>query len=177
MFPEPLHPAVVHFPVVLAVFVPLVAAIGFWAVMSGRLSVRGWTGVIALQVILVVSTWAATESGEKEEDRVEKVVAERHIEEHEEAGERVLALALLTLPVAIAGLIGGPIGVINRGLTIALSLVVLLAAGFAGHSGGELVYRHGATLAYTEGGVTGTGKPIPFVDNERWHHDDDDDDD
>ena len=173
MIPDPLHPAIVHFPIVLAVLAPLLAAATFWAIHSGRLPGRSWLGIVLLQVLLAGSAWVATETGEREEDRVERIVAERHIEEHEEAAERFLVLAALVLPLAAAGMLAGSVGTINRVLTIVLSLAALGAAGSAGHSGGELVYRHGAAAAYTQSGAAQTGLPLA----DTGHHDDHDDDD
>jgi uncharacterized membrane protein len=170
MIPDPLHPAIVHFPIVLAVLAPLLAAIAFWAIQSGHLSGRSWLAIVVLQVVLVGSAWMATETGEQEEDRVERVVAERHIEEHEEGAERFLALAALVLPLAAAGMLSGRIGAINRGLTVALSLAALGAAGITGHSGGELVYRHGAAMAYAQPGSAEVGSSLAYSE-----HDEDDD--
>ena len=173
MIPDPLHPAIVHFPIVLAVLFPLFAAGAFWAIHIGRLPDRSWLGIVILQIALVGTAWIATETGEREEDLVERVVAERHIEDHEEEAERFLTLAALVLPLAAAGLLAGRVGAINRALAILLSLATLGAAGFTGHSGGELVYRHGAAGAYTEtlpGGASGLAALSK-------HHDHDDDDD
>jgi uncharacterized membrane protein len=150
MIPDPLHPAVVHFPIVLAVLMPLLAAAGFLAIRSGRLPARSWIGVLGLQALLVGAAFAATETGEREEERAERAVAERYIEEHEAQAERFLVLAALGLPLAAAGLLAGRAGAINRGLTVGLSLAALAAAGSTGHSGGELVYRHGAASVYAQ---------------------------
>ena len=175
MIPDPLHPAIVHFPIVLTVLAPLLAAAAFWAIDSGRVSGRSWLGVVMLQVLLVGTAWVAMETGEREEDRVEGVVAERHIEEHEEAGERFLVLAALVLPLAAAGMLAGRVGAINRALTIVLLLAALGAAGAAGHSGGELVYRHGAAMAYTQRGPGETGQPLADTGHLDDHDRDDDD--
>lgn len=166
MIPDPLHPAIVHFPIVLAVLAPLLAAAAFWAIRSGRLPRRSWVGVVILQAVLVGTAWMATETGEHEEDRVERVVAERHIDAHEEAAEQFLALALLVVPVAAAGLLAGTIGTVGRGLTIALSLAALIAAGVTGHTGGELVYRHGAAMAYAQPESGRTGSPPVYLGHE-----------
>jgi uncharacterized membrane protein len=174
MIPDPLHPAIVHFPIVLSVLAPLLAAAAFWAIHSGRLSRRNWLGIVILQVVLVGTVWIATETGEHEEERVERVVAERHIEEHEEAAERFLALAALVLPLAAAGMLSGRVGAINRALTIALSLAALGAAGSTGHSGGELVYRHGAAMAYSQPGTGETGSPLAYSAHNDDHDEDDD---
>ncbi len=174
MIPNPLHPAIVHFPIVLAVLAPLLAAGAFWAIQSGRLPRRGWLGIVILQIALVGSIWIATETGEHEEDRVERVVAEAHIEKHEEAAELLLTLAALVLPLAAAGMLSGKIGAINRALSVALSLAALAAAGSTGHSGGELVYRHGAAMAYSQPGPGKTTSPLAYSDHD-YDHDEDDD--
>lgn len=171
MIPDPLHPATVHFPIVLAVLAPLLAAGAFWAIQSERLPRRSWLGIVIFQVVLVGTVWIATETGEREEERVERVLAERHIEEHEDAAERFLALAALVLPLAAAGMLPGRLGAINRALTIALSLATLGAAGYTGHIGGELVYRHGAAAAYAQPGPDETASPLAYSEQ-----DDDDDD-
>jgi uncharacterized membrane protein len=176
MLPDPLHPAIVHFPIVLAVLAPMLAAAAFWAIHSGRASRRSWIGIVVLQIALVGATWAATETGEREEDRVERVVAERHIEEHEEAAERFLLLAALALPLAAAGLLAGPIGTVNRALTIALSAVALAAAGSVGHSGGELVYRHGAAAAYVQNDPGDPRSSLAYSEHHDEHDEDHDDD-
>ncbi len=174
MIPDPLHPAIVHFPIVLAVLAPILAATTLWAIHSKRVSRSSWIGIVALQIAVVGATWAATETGEHEEERVERIVAERHIEEHEEAAERFLVLAALVLPLAAVGLLTGPIGTTSRALTVALSVAALAAAGVVGHSGGELVYRHGAAAAYLEPGLQQIGSPLAYSGHEDDHDEDDD---
>jgi uncharacterized membrane protein len=174
MIPDPLHPAIVHFPIVLAVLCPLLAAGALWAIQSGRLSRRSWLAILVLQVALVGTAWIATETGEREEERVEAVVAERHIEAHEDAAERFLTLAALTLPLAAAGMLSGRLGALNRALTVALSMVAMLAAASTGHSGGELVYRHGAALAYAQPVPDETGSSLARSEHHHEHDEDDD---
>ena len=69
-------------------------------------------------------------------------------------------------------MLSGRMGAINRGLTVAFSLAALFAAGSTGHSGGELVYRHGAAMAYAEPRPDETGSPLAYSE----HHDDHDED-
>ena len=156
MLPDPLHPAVVHFPIALALLAPLVALIVGLAIRSRAVGPRGWMLVVLLQALLAGSAWLAVETGEDEEERVEKIVAERHIEEHEEAAERLLALAAAALAVSLAGLATGRLGVAGRVATIAVGAVVVAGAVAVGHSGGELVYRHGAADAYASPEARGT---------------------
>ena len=149
MLPDPLHPAVVHLPIALALLVPGVALFALALARFGLVSERGWAFVVLLQVLLVGSAWLALETGEDQEERVEKVVAERHIEEHEEAAEWLLRAAALGLLVIGAGLAPGRTGRIARPLGLVLSLAVAGTAVRVGHTGGGLVYEHGAAAAYT----------------------------
>jgi uncharacterized membrane protein len=154
--PDPLHPAVVHLPVALAVLMPLVAILALLAVRLGFLPARLWLGVVVLQAILVGSAWLAMETGEEQEDRVERVVTERFIEEHEEAAERFLTLCAVALGVVATGLLPGRRGAAGRVAGVVATVVVLAGAVPVGHSGGELVYRHGAAEAYRTPGAPGT---------------------
>ncbi len=150
MLPDPLHPAVVHLPVALAVLMPLIG-IGFLiAIQRGLLPARSWAAVVVFQFALALSAWAALETGHHEEERVERVVAERHIEEHEEAAERFLGLAAATALLTATGLFAGGLGRAGRISATAAMAIVLAAAVAAGHLGGQLVYRYGAASAYTE---------------------------
>jgi uncharacterized membrane protein len=148
MLPDPLHPAVVHLPIALALLIPLFAVATLVAARSGWLPTRAWAFVVLLQALLVGSAWIAIETGEDEEERVERVVAERHIEAHEERAERLLWGAGGVLLVIAAGLASGRLGALARPLGSALSFGVLALAIDVGHTGGELVYRHGAASAY-----------------------------
>jgi len=156
MLPDPLHPAVVHMPLALAVLVPALALLAIVAIREAFLPARTWTAIVLLQALLAGSAWLALETGEDQEERVEKVVAERHIESHEEGAERFLVLAGVALVVSGAGLLRGRAGAVGRLATLAASGVALAAAVAVGHSGGELVYRHGAASAYV---ASGAGQP------------------
>lgn len=155
MLPNPLHPAVVHFPVVLAVLMPLVILVATVAIRRGFPARQTWGAVLALQLFLVLSSWVAMETGEKEEEKVEEVVAEQAIEAHEEAAELFIILTGVTLLVAGAGLLSGGKGEAGRYAALVASLVVLGAGARVGHLGGELVYKHGAAQAYVQGAGAG----------------------
>ena len=150
MLPDPLHPAVVHFPVALAALIPLFAALILLAIRSGRTPPLTWAVVVLLQALLMGSAWLAHETGHDQEERVEKVLDERHIEEHEDAANRVFWIAVAGLAAATLGLAGGNAGAWARAGTLAISLATLAAVVVTGRSGGELVYRHGAANAYLD---------------------------
>ena len=149
MFGIPLHPLVVHFPIVLAVLLPISALVALLLVRRGTTARRAWAVPLAVAAALSVSAFAATQTGGQEEDRVERVVSEDAIHDHEEAGERFFVLSGVLLAIAAAGLLGGTAGQAARLLSMAGAIGLVAAAVQVGHSGGALVYRHGAASAYT----------------------------
>lgn len=182
MLPDPLHPAIVHLPIALAVLLPVAALVAAVAVARGWLPARAWALVVCLHVLLVGSAWLAVETGEHEEERVERVVTERLIEQHEERAEVFLWIAGAALLATAAGMIAGSVGSAARAGGVIASLGVLIAGAAVGHSGGELVYRHGAASAYVEkSGRTGEVASMGAVESgaaartERHSRDDDDD--
>lgn len=167
--PDPLHPAVVHLPIALAVLMPALALLAALAIRSGSVPPRAWAAVVLLQAALAGSGWLALETGEEQEERVEEIVAERHIEEHEEQAERFQWAAGVALVVVGAGLLPGAAGGLARGVAVLAALVVLVAGVQVGHSGGELVYRYGAASAYTQDAAAGGPGEHP----RELEHDDD----
>lgn len=150
MLPEPLHPAVVHVPLALAVLLPISALVALWAMRRGARALHAWMVPVALALLLTGSAWVALRTGEAEEDRVEAVVGHDLLHEHEEAAERFLLFSGLVTVVGMAGLLGGTVGTASRLVATAGSVVVLAVAVQVGAAGGELVYRHGAASAYVE---------------------------
>ena len=145
-----LHPKIVHLPIALAVLMPLLTTGLLLAWWRDWLPGRTWWVAVAFQVVLVVSGFAAMQTGEIDEEPVERVVAETHIEAHEEAAERFVWLSVGVL--LLFGAAGVPR---NRKLAIGLATAALvgswivLAAGYqTGQAGGDLVYKHGAAAAF-----------------------------
>lgn len=151
MLPDPIHPAVVHFPLVLAFLLPISAVVALWAIRRGVAPVRAWAVPLAFAVGLAASAFVSLRTGEAEEERVENVVGEQALHEHEEAAERFLVLSGVLVLVAAAGLLGGTPGRAARIVASAASLVVMAAAVQVGAAGGALVYEHGAAEAYVDG--------------------------
>jgi hypothetical protein len=151
MIPDPLHAAVIHFPIALAMLLPLVAAVALVAIRRGG-SVRQWWGItLAVVLALAVSSFVAVRTGEAEEDRVERAVGEQPLHTHEEAGERFLVLTGALLALGAAGLLPKRVGGAFRLLGSVATVGVLVAGWQVGHTGGELVYRHGAAAVYVSG--------------------------
>jgi len=141
---------VVHLPIALAVLVPLFALPSAFLIRRKILSPRSWRAIVLLQALLVASAWIALEIGEREAERVERVVAERHIEDHAEAAERFLLIASVALVASAAGLLPRRLGALGRIVGAFATLAVLAAAVSVGHRGSQLVYRYGAAAAYVE---------------------------
>jgi len=153
----PLHPAIIHLPLGLAFVMPFLAAGFAWALWNGRAGVRAWIAVVALQAALLGAGLVAMNTGEREEHRVEAVVGEPAIEQHEAyAGQFVwatgatLAMAVLVLafrrPAAARALTLA---------TVAGTVIVAAAAVRVGHAGGRLVYVHNAGAAYAGAAAPG----------------------
>src|SRR4051812_16149230 len=104
MFGIPMHPLVVHFPVVLAVLLPISAIVALWAIRKGATPRKAWAVPLSVAAALALSAWVATETGEAQEDRVERVVARGALHGHEEAAERFLMLSGVLVLVAAGGL-------------------------------------------------------------------------
>jgi uncharacterized membrane protein len=156
----PLHPAIVHLPLGLAFLMPLLAAGFAWALWRGRARSRAWLAIVALQAILLGAGLVAMNTGEREEDRVERIVPEAAMERHEEYAEQFVWATGLTLGLAaLAFAFARPD--IRRGLTLATvagTVVVMGAAVRVGHAGGELVYVHNAGAAYTPAAASTTAE-------------------
>ncbi|MFQ5538653.1 MAG: DUF2231 domain-containing protein [Gemmatimonadota bacterium] len=170
--PEPLHPAVVHFPVVLAVLLPVVAIGVFIAIRRG-VSPRSWLVVVAMGGALALSSWVAVETGEEQEEVVEVVVPEGALEKHEEAGEALLVTSGVLFLLLAAGMAPGRVGSALRAVSSVASLALVLLAYNVGRSGGELVYEHGAAQAYVKNASSG----VSGAKGERERHEVPSDDD
>lgn len=150
--PDPLHPALVHLPLGLALATPILAAGIALAAWRGLLPRRAWVAAVALQALLVAGGVAALVTGEREGERVEKVVGEEPVEAHEERAEAFLWTAGAVLAAAAAALVvparaAAPLAALSLAGMVAVAALAIRT----GKAGGDLVYRHGAARAYAPG--------------------------
>ena len=156
----PLHPAVVHVPMGLALIMPLLLGALLWAVLTDRLPGRVWLLALALQGVILGAAAVALRTGEQDEERVKDRVGEARLEAHERAAQAftlaagatfgAVALAVLLRkrrrPFALAGM-----------ASVALSVVMLGLGIQVGHRGGALV--HGSAGLGAPPGGEGVGEP------------------
>jgi uncharacterized membrane protein len=144
------HPKLVHVPMALGVLMPLVAGgllLAWWRKWLPR---RAWLLAVGLQVLLVGSGALALRTGEAEEDRVERIVAERVIEQHEEAAEAfVWASAGVLAVMVLAAALRSQRSSLSMATAASVGTLLVLGLGYrTGQAGGALVYQHGAAQAY-----------------------------
>ncbi len=161
MYSLPLHPAVVHLPLGLAAVTPLLAAGLAFAIWKGFLPRRAWVVVVVCQALLVSGAVVALRTGEAEEERVEKRITERAIEQHEELAEQFVWGAGVTLAISAAGLVLGT-GQVPVALMAAATFATVVTGGLGlrvGHAGGNLVHGPNglAGIIRPPGGEDGTG--------------------
>jgi uncharacterized membrane protein len=137
--PDPLHPAVVHFPIALALVALLLEALARHP--RGR---PLEPAAVVLVVLSAVGAIVAVVTGDLAHDEaVVPPAARALIGRHEDLGE-IAMWALVVL--AVARLVLARLGR-HRGAAAWLYLVLLAAAagavGYNGHLGGQAVFRHG----------------------------------
>lgn len=152
MLPSPLHPAVVHFPIVLVFLLPVAAIAALWAIRRGSRPLRAWLVPTGVAAALALSSWVAVETGEQQEEKAEAAVSESLIHSHEEAAERFLMLSAAVLGVTALGLFQGRVGRALRMTGVAAALALVAAGYQVGHTGGKVVYGDGV-----RGGLVGSG--------------------
>ncbi|MEZ4846869.1 MAG: DUF2231 domain-containing protein [Bdellovibrionota bacterium] len=144
----PLHPIIVHFPIALGLISPLLI-LGLWmGMMRRKWPAKTWLLVVGMHFILFASSLAAVKTGEMDEHKVEPYVTEQALEDHEELGEK--------MPWVFGTLLGAsllPLVFPRKQKALVTTTLVLSIASTAmiiptGHTGGKLVYEHGAANAH-----------------------------
>ncbi|MGE3608707.1 MAG: DUF2231 domain-containing protein [Bacteriovoracaceae bacterium] len=180
----PLHPFVAHFPIAITFLMPILAIVFAILLKKNKMSPISWAIIVGLQLFVVATGYVALESGEEEEERVEKVVDEKFIEEHEEAAEIFVGSAVIALVISIAAFFIRKEYQFHLQILMAIvALVSCFLAARTGQLGGRLVYIYGAPLAYKQEapqgilptpGLNTSESSTPKEENESLKKDDND---
>lgn len=154
----PLHPALVHVPLGLAFVAPLLALGLVIAYRRGALPRGAFAILVGVQLLLFAGGLLAMQAGERDEERVERIVGERALDTHEERAEVFVWSAGVVLAGAAAILVvpAGAVGAVAAAV-LAGTLAVAGLAVLTGEAGGALVYEHGGAAAFARGGAAGVG--------------------
>lgn len=178
----PLHPIVVHFPIAITIILPILVLVFAFMIKANKMSHHAWLIIIGLQIVTTASGYYAMETGEDEEEQVERVVAKKIIHEHEEAAEVFVGSMVVALVLSIAAffLRKDVQFLLQLGIFV-IGLVSCYLVYQVGETGGEMVYRHGAASAYLQEGPQGilptpgmNTSESPLPDNESLKKDDND---
>lgn len=145
----PLHPSIVHLPIVLTFIMPILVVVFAWMIKNNKMSPKGWFLIMGLQLAVVITGYVSLETGETEEETVSKVVSKDYIHEHEEAAEIFVGSTVLALVLSIAAFFIRK--EIQYPIKLSIAVIGLISCYLAyrtGELGGELVYKHGAASAY-----------------------------
>ena len=144
VLPDPLHPAVVHFPIVLLL---LGAVLALAAVFWRKHGVPAMAA--ALLVMGAVGTWGAVESGESDGGLVENTAPQVNdlVDAHETWAKRTLTISIIAGLAAVGSVLAARWPRTARAVAVVAALASAAAAYGVyetGHRGGALVYSHGA---------------------------------
>ena len=159
--PSPLHPALVHFPIVLVLVGTVVALVAVFV----RRSYLTWiaAGLLAFGAAgAVAAAWSG--GGEKELVGELSATAEQLLDQHEEWGERTRTLAIVAAFLALGAAAVRRWPAISRTIAVATACAALAASYCvvnAGHYGGQLVYKHGAGINTAAEKLAGNPVPSP----------------
>lgn len=169
---NPLHPALVHLPIGLIIILPLMTVLSYFLIKKNIMSKKGLILVVALQALLVGSSYLALQTEEQEEDRAEKFVSERVIETHEERAEAFTTVTVITLIISLFAYFYRE-RFFKPAFAVVLSFQFLVAVlGYrVGQSGGDIVYGGGLSK------IKGSASSRIFSSSEEGHDEEEDHDD
>jgi uncharacterized membrane protein len=152
--PDPLHPAVVHFPIVLIFFGTLVSVL---AIFTRRGALPQFTAAILI-LAAAAAQFAVITGGDEADDVIQRMPdARRLVHDHAEWGERTRTVAVVAAIVAVVALAFYRMRGFRRLFALVTTLIAATAcycAVEAAQHGGAMVYHHGVGVQMTPAGAT-----------------------
>ncbi|HVN77126.1 MAG TPA: DUF2231 domain-containing protein, partial [Thermoanaerobaculaceae bacterium] len=149
LLPDPLHPAIVHFPIALS----LVAVLVEFVARHRRLRTLEGAAAFLISLAAVASVVAVVTGNAAHDEAVVPPAAAALVTRHEEVGEiamwLLLALAAARLLLARRGWFRGAVPWIY----LAGAALVAATVGYNGYLGGKMVFDHGLGTAPVQRGV------------------------
>jgi uncharacterized membrane protein YgdD (TMEM256/DUF423 family) len=93
----PVHPAVVHLPIAMALTMPPVMILLALAVLKKRIPERAWVMAPLLSLLLSALIYTAMYTGSSDRERLEDRVSMELLDSHEQAAESLLLASLACL--------------------------------------------------------------------------------
>lgn len=156
--PDPLHPAVVHFPVVLIVL----GCAAAWLAVFVRKGNVPWFAALLL-ALGAAGAWVAKATGKAEGGLLENISPQMEslLDAHQDWAGRTVIAATITALVAVAAAAVSRFPRWARSAAVAAALAASVAGWTVyetGHRGGALVFEHGAGVRVNPSGVTPGGE-------------------
>lgn len=164
--PDPLHPAVVHFPIVLILLGTCTSVVAvFWR--------RGYVPAMAAALLTLgaLGAWVALETGESDGGLVENTApaVEQLVEAHENWAKRTLTTTAVASVIAIVSVALVRVPRAARAIGVATVLAAAVASWTVyetGHRGGALVYHHGVGVGTSPADTFGEPSAQPGASGE-----------
>ena len=157
--PDPLHPAVVHFPIVLIFLGTLISIL---TIFTRRGALPQFTAVI---LILAAGSaqFAVITGGDQADDVIQRMPNARPlIRDHAEWGERMRTIAVIAAVVAVVALAFYRARGFRRILALVTAIIGAAAcycAVEAAQLGGAMVYHHGVGIQIKPAGTSASPGP------------------
>ncbi|MBV8414125.1 MAG: hypothetical protein JO251_02810 [Verrucomicrobia bacterium] len=157
--PDPLHPAVVHFPIVLIFLGTLVSVL---AIFTRRGALPQFTAVILI-LAAASAQFAVSTGGDEADDVIQRMPDARPlVHDHAEWGERTRTVAVVAAIVAVLAVAFYRMRGFRRILALVTTLVAAAACYCAvetAQHGGAMVYHHGVGVVIAPAGATPAASP------------------
>ncbi len=144
----PIHPLAAHVPIALCLLFPCLIVYSMFVDRTPKKATL--VGLWVYLCLLMVSALITRQLGEGDGQKVSPYVQAQNLTEHQSDAQQLAVASLLSVSIFGLLLLNRRVTQFGRIALLLFSLVLLLLALRAGHSGGELVYGDQASAAFVE---------------------------